>query len=234
MYTFESRIRYSEVDYQEKLTLAGLLDYFQDCSTFQSEDLGVGLAYMREHGLVWVLNMWQIDIGRFPDLGESVVIGTAPYQMRGFLGYRNFSMTDKNGIQLAAANTIWSLLDMQTGKPVSVPQEISGAYRMEEKMDMEYMPRKITVPEKGCPKDKIVVAPHHLDTNRHVNNGSYVRMAMDYLPQNMTVKRLRAEYKAQAFLNDEIRPVVCCGDKIITVALNNAAGKPYSVVELTG
>ena len=41
MYTFESRVRYSEVDAEGKLPVPGIIDYFQDCSVFQSEDLGV-------------------------------------------------------------------------------------------------------------------------------------------------------------------------------------------------
>ena len=45
MYTFESRIRYSETDSEGKLTMASLINYFQDCSTFQSEDHGLGLDY---------------------------------------------------------------------------------------------------------------------------------------------------------------------------------------------
>ena len=42
MYTFDSRIRYSETDSEGKLTMASIINYFQDCSTFQSEDLGLG------------------------------------------------------------------------------------------------------------------------------------------------------------------------------------------------
>ena len=38
MYTFGSRIRYSETDEYGKLTLTGIMNYLQDCSTFQSED----------------------------------------------------------------------------------------------------------------------------------------------------------------------------------------------------
>ena len=34
MYTFESRVRFSEADHTELLTLPGLANYFQDCSTF--------------------------------------------------------------------------------------------------------------------------------------------------------------------------------------------------------
>ena len=36
MYTFDSRVRYSEVGIDGNMTLIALLDYFQDCSTFHS------------------------------------------------------------------------------------------------------------------------------------------------------------------------------------------------------
>ena len=35
-FEFTSRVRYSETDPEEKLTLVSLVDYFQDASTFQS------------------------------------------------------------------------------------------------------------------------------------------------------------------------------------------------------
>ena len=43
-YQWKQRIRYSEVDGERKLTIPNLVNYFQDCSTFQSEELGVGGA----------------------------------------------------------------------------------------------------------------------------------------------------------------------------------------------
>ena len=39
MYYFTSKVRYSETDEMGKLTLQAILDYFQDVSTFQSEEL---------------------------------------------------------------------------------------------------------------------------------------------------------------------------------------------------
>jgi hypothetical protein len=38
-YSFEGKIRYSEVGEDGRLTMPGILNYFQDCSTFQSESL---------------------------------------------------------------------------------------------------------------------------------------------------------------------------------------------------
>ena len=36
MYTFDSRVRYSETDEEGRLTVTGIINYMQDCSTFQS------------------------------------------------------------------------------------------------------------------------------------------------------------------------------------------------------
>ena len=114
MYAFDSRIRYSETDSEGYLTLDALLNYFQDCSTFHSEDVGLGIGYMKEIGQVWVLSSWQIVVNRYPKLGEKVKIVTLPYELKVFLGYRNFAMLDEQGEYLAKANSLWSLLDVGT------------------------------------------------------------------------------------------------------------------------
>ena len=84
MYAFDSRIRYSETDSEGDLTLDALLNYFQDCSTFHSEDVGLGIGYMKEIGQVWVLSSWQIVVNRYPKLGEKVKIVTLPYELKVF------------------------------------------------------------------------------------------------------------------------------------------------------
>ena len=104
MYSFNTRIRYSETDETQKLTLEGLLNYFQDCTTFHSEDLGLGVDYLRETKQAWVLNVWQIDVERFPQMGEYVKVCTAPYEFKGFMGFRNFWMEDEEGNAIAKAN----------------------------------------------------------------------------------------------------------------------------------
>ena len=234
MYAFDSRIRYSETDSEGKLTLASLINYFQDCSTFHSEDVGLGIAYLRENSQVWVLSSWQIDVERYPDLGENVTVGTQPYDMKGFLGYRNFWMLDKKGSYLAKANTLWSLLDTRTGKPSNIPEGMAEGYGIGGKLDMEYAPRKISIPQGGSEQDAITVRKYHLDTNHHVNNQQFVNMAMAYLPDGFSVRRLRAEYKRQAFLDDVLIPYVAEESGKVVVSLADPSGAPYVVVEFQG
>ena len=106
MYHFDSRVRYSETDEQGQLSLTGILNYFQDCSTFQSEDLGMGVGYLKEHGRAWWLTSWQIVIDRYPSLGEEITVSTWPYDFKGLYGYRNFAITGSDGRYAARANMI--------------------------------------------------------------------------------------------------------------------------------
>lgn len=232
MYTFDSRIRYSEIDHQGKLSMASLLNYFQDCSTFHSEDIGLGVEYLEDLKLAWVMSAWQIVVDRYPRLGEKVTIGTFPYEFKRFLGMRNFILYGENGEVLAKANSLWTLLNIETGIPSLPTEDMLRGYTLEEKLDMDYAPRKIAVPEGGELKTSITVELQHLDTNHHVNNGQYVNMALRFLPEGFEIAQLRAEYKKQAFLGDELHPCVVKADNKYIVALNDAENNPYVIVEL--
>ena len=76
-----------------------------------------------------------------------------------------------------------------------------------------------------------MVRKHHIDTNQHVNNGQYVLMAMDYVPKDFTISRLRAEYRKSAVLDDIIYPKIWCKEGIITVSLDNESGETYAIAE---
>ncbi len=231
MYSFDSRIRYSEVDHNGKLTLLSLLNYFQDCSTFQSEDLGLGIEYMEKQGKIWVLSTWQIVVEEYPSLGERVKVCTVPYDFRGFLGYRNFGLMDENGRFYAKANSLWTLITADTFKPTRATQEMINGFQVGERFDMDYTHRRIHTEGTGFLADPVVIKAHHLDTNNHVNNGQYVAVAMDYLPKDYKIRQMRAEYKKQAYLNDVFHPYVEEQKGAIVVSLNDAEGYPYAVVE---
>lgn len=233
MYYFDGRIRYSEVDSKGELTFPALLNYFQDGSTFHSEDLGVGMDYLLENHLVWVLSAWQIVVERKPKVCERVKIGTAPYEFKSFMGSRNFVMVTEDGEYLAKANSIWTLLDTNTWRPNIPTEKMLEKYVLEEKVDMEYAPRKIAVPENLTVQEPIVIKKYHLDTNNHVNNGQYVGMAMEYLPADFELHQMRAEYKMQTMLNDVLIPCVANDNGVHTVVFKDEAGKIHATVEFT-
>ena len=122
-YSFDSCVRFSEVGEDQKLTLGSVINYFQDCSTFQSESLGAGVEFLRKQHRVWVLSSWQVVIERYPALCEKIRITTWAYGFKRFLGNRNFTMEDEAGNVVAYANSIWTYLNTETGLPVAVSKE---------------------------------------------------------------------------------------------------------------
>ncbi|MCD7735703.1 MAG: thioesterase [Lachnospiraceae bacterium] len=233
-YQFDGRIRFSEVGQDRKLTMVSLVDYFQDCSTFQSEACGNGIDFLEERGCVWMILFWQIDLLRRPTLGERVISRTWPYGFQAFYGYRNFVLLDEHENDLAKANSVWALIDLKTGRPTRVAQEIVSGYEIEPKLDMEYQPRKIQLNGEGVRMEPISVGKQHLDTNHHVNNGQYIYMAEEYLPEGFETGRLCVEYRHQARLHDRIVPYVYREENAVTVSLCDEAGNPYAIVRNEG
>ena len=232
MYTFAGRIRYSETDAEETLTIPALMNYLQDCSTFQSEDGNVGIRYLADHNWGWIVNFWQIDILRLPKLGEEVVTGTSPYSLKGFMGLRNFMMETKEGERLVNVNSVWSLLDLQGLKPVRVPEEMYGVYTLNEPFDMEYSPRKVVLPKEEPERfDGIRVMPYMMDSNHHLNNARYLSLLSDLLGDGRTIRRLRIEYKKQAVVGDLMIPALYRGEQE-TAAFLDEEGAAYCALEI--
>ncbi len=238
MYSYNSRVRYSEVDQSGKLSHVALLDYFQDAATFHSEDIGITLNMLIENHYAWLLNAWQIDIKRRPYFGTDIVVKTFPYDFKRYVGYRNFVMETVDGEVLSVANSIWSFVDTEKMRPVMVSDEMKLKFAIEDRLDMDYADRKI-IPDSSSEiytKESFTVEKHHLDTNSHVNNGQYVLMAMDVMEQDEKrsaddIIRIRADYRKQALSGDIIVPKVYAGKKKMQIALNDTNGKPYANVE---
>ena len=120
MYSFNSRVRYSETGVDGRLSLTALLNYYQDCVTFHSDAAGLPLERLLAENMAWVLMSWQIELGRMPSLGEEITVHTSPYRIGGFTGLRSVWMCDAQGERLSAADSVWALLDTRTGRPTHV------------------------------------------------------------------------------------------------------------------
>ena len=207
MYSFESRVRYSETDEKGRLTVLGLINYMQDCSIFHSAAVGVGVDVLEARHKAWMLSSWQILVDRWPRLGENLVIGTWHNESRGIHGYRNFVIRTGEGESLARAGSVWFLYDLDKKMPVRVEEEDIAPYgRPQPKLDLPVVPRKIQLPKEYEVREPVHILRHHLDSNHHVNNAQYVEMVRELLPEELVIREIRAEYRRAALLGDVLYP----------------------------
>lgn len=236
MYTFKSRVRFSETDKENKLTIPHLISYFQDCSTFHGNKAGLDRDTLISLNRAWFLSSWQIVINSRPKIDEEIEVETRAYEIKGFYGLRNFILYNEKKEVKAYANSIWFYVDTKKGRPVRYEQEEGKGFEIDEEFPMEKADRKIILPtavEKIVRADSFKVRDSHLDSNMHMNNREYVRLALDFMPESFEtdeLRQIRVEYKKAAVLGEVIIPVYYFANKI-SVSLGNETGETFAKVE---
>lgn len=234
MYSYEMNVGYSVMDEAFQMKVPAILDCFQDAAIFEAENGGkINTKYLNDKNLVWLLSAWQIVIDRRPRLNEHIKITTIPYDFKGFLGYRNFTIEDADKAMIVKAASIWTLLDTTRMMPAKPTQEVLDGYELCEKIAMDYAPRKIAILGEGVEQEAIPVRKAQIDSNKHVNNVEYVRMALEFVEAPEQIRELRVEYKRAAHFGDFIVPAVYDCDEKMQVQLKDMQGGLFAIVEFT-
>ncbi len=233
MFKLNSRVRYSEVDQKGNLTIVALINYLQDCSSFESDALSLGLNFVSEHGWGWFITNWEIHIHSLPKYGDNIVVSTWPVSINGVLCNRDFCIDDEQGNRLVEAKSLWILMDLKQRRPVRMPEDMKKAYQGSEGLAGQWQGRRIALfkDEQEVEGRTIQVMPVHLDTNMHMNNAYYIEIARDILPKDKKIFQIRTEYKKSAELSDEIHIFISTHEDLTQVVLRDDTGRVYAIIE---
>lgn len=254
MYSFTSRVRFSECDEAGLLSVPAVIDYLQDCSTFHSEEIGMGPDHIKETGLAWLLAAWEVEFIQRPKFGDEITVYTWATSFKGLFAKRNFMICSASDTTcehpLVRADSSWFMFDGNAQRVIRIPESESVPY-MEDTpaLDMQPLSRVLKVGDEGTAVSPVVVTGAHLDTNHHVNNAQYVSLALGALEELDPELALKAAsidkpyildvyYATAAKLGDTIYPhihKVEATDKegeAIYVTLDNEEAKPYAVMRI--
>lgn len=231
MYSYTDRVSYSRIDKDGLLGVSCIVDAMQDCCLFHSEDVGHSALTLLEKNRAWLVSSWHVIFKRRPKMGEVFHIHTWPYRFKGIFGSRNFLMETPEKEVLAVADSKWFYFDPSTGKPARIDEEEMAAYPTEPALDMNYASRKVTCPDHLTLVQEVAVCQNYLDTNNHVNNGQYVRLAVNVLPPDYEVSEFRAEFRNAAKMGDTMYIHTARGEDLFYVVFTNKEGTPYFISE---
>ena len=233
MYTFRSRVRYSECDEHARLSLLGLIDYFQDCSGFHTESTARNMAALTADGLAWMVAASQLQIQELPSYGEHITVRTWNYAHRGIMADRCYELVGEDGRLCAQGDTKWFLYSFEQGRPVRISDEEIAVYASDEpRTDMPPTKRKLSFAGEGTPMPSVTVVSQMLDTNHHVNNAQYVEIARTEADiATADIASVHVQFAKMALLGDEMRPLLFAEDaRTVGVSLQDAAGDAYANV----
>ncbi len=231
MYTANETVRYSDVNSNKLIGMSQIAKYFQDCTLCHSENIGMGFDFLDKTHKAWFLTGWQIVVDRFPTFNEKIQVRTWPYDFKGVYGYRNFDILDEEGKRIAWANSIWLYLNIDTMGPLKATKEDLEAYKLEDRLDMDYQPRKIKLDGESYTEKAFAIKKSDIDSNNHVNNSKYISFAEEYLPDDMDIKQVRVDYKRAATYGETLLPVIYDNGEVFSVELCGEDGKSNVIVE---
>lgn len=235
MYEFTSRVRYSELGADGRMSIPALLSRLQDCASFHAEAIGRGPAVWQKERRGFIIVYWQVVFHRMPDFGETVTTRTWAYGYREFFGDRNFTLNASDGTALAEVNSTFAYFDRNTQRPSKPPEEEILGYGKEEPLrTFEYAPRRIELPDTDPERfESFAVNEAQIDINEHMNNIQYVEAALRYaqLPKELPVRQMRVQYIRQSRLGDLLTPVRYADEKNIYISLATSSGSPCAIAE---
>lgn len=209
VYEKEYEIHYYEIDYKRNVLITSIVDFLGDIATKQSEELGVGINFLKEKKLAWVLYKWNIDMFKYPSYGEKIIVKTCPYSMRKFFAYRQFEILSSEGEILGKADSIWLLINVERRKPVRITEDLYRFYGVSLEDDSVLEIENIEKLQNINTEKTFNVRYSDIDTNRHVNNAKYIAWAIETVPMdvvlNYTLKNIKVTYEKETTYGEIIR-----------------------------
>lgn len=235
MYSEKKRVAYSEVSGSGCADIAQVAEFFQDISCAHSEHVGGGIkTLLEEEGCGWLLAGWQIIVDRYPAYHEEITVQTIPYAFDSIVAFRGYQILDSSGACIASANANWFLIDVKKGMPRRISSQIASAYDpLDPKPDLQYASRKVRYRGDMQRQEPILVRRAFTDTNHHMNNSWYIRLAMECLPADFVIRQVRVEYTRAAVSGDRIFPYTAHDENVWHIRLADEAGQTYAMLEFT-
>lgn len=208
VYQEKKRVACYESDSTEKMLPTTAMNYFQEASTNQGNQLGLGGDYLKANNLAWFLVKYVIRFNDYPRYQDEVTITTRATGMDKFCATRRFTIEDASGAESVIADTQWLLINRDTEKMERIDEHPEmDAYQCFEKGQPIF--KKIAKINQIDLEKSFSVRFLDIDFNKHVNHVKYLAWAIEVLPLEVVKTKQLSEakmvYKAQCFYGDQIR-----------------------------
>ncbi|MEE3362630.1 MAG: acyl-ACP thioesterase domain-containing protein [Anaerovoracaceae bacterium] len=210
MFSTDFKIRYSDADENGCLSPGELVNILQSTCIDHSTAAGYGTDYFMKTKTGWALSYWHIFIRQLPHESDIVTLNTWSKEYKRTQAHRDISMLGADGTELVHASTRWVLMDLEKRRPKST-KEIMEAYRF--KTALPYADVEFDMPDADegelIHSREFIILRSELDINRHTNNASYVKWAMNDLPDDiyvdMKMTEMLVKYSHESGFGERVR-----------------------------
>jgi acyl-ACP thioesterase len=157
--------------------------------------------------LGWVLARLRLRLDAMPCWGSELAITTWPSDVDRLYAYRDFELKQEGG-PVGAAVTHWLLIDLDTRKPVRIPERVSRIELPERERALPEADRRPAAPDAPTLAETFSAHRFLIDVNQHVNSAVYLDWAVETIPEEVWTSHRLSEldvlFRAEATKGDRI------------------------------
>jgi acyl-CoA thioester hydrolase len=130
VYGYEFEVPAEAIDANGHVNNVEFVRWMQDAAVAHADARGLTAA-TREAGATWVVRSHRIDYLRPAVAGDRINVMTWVADFRRAFSLRRYRFTRaSDGTVLARGETDWVFVDVKTGRPKSVPEELKGMFEV--------------------------------------------------------------------------------------------------------
>jgi acyl-ACP thioesterase len=183
----EFELRYFEMDKTGKASSITMMTLLQETAAEHCYDAGHSLFSLMTQNLGWVLLSGIMEMNRYPEYKEKIIIRTWLSKYKSIRGTRENIIYDENYNIIGKAKGLWLFFDIEKRRPTKIPNYFKENWLSCEETCLDHdISSKIESIESAQYIKKFNVNIYDTDTNKHVNNISYLHWLLESIPEEIT------------------------------------------------
>lgn len=184
-YFREFVFRFGDCETYKRGTVFSIMKLLTELSGEDYENKGLGHSFLLDRGQTFLIARMRLEFNRIPQYSETVVAETWERNVKGPYFYREYDVRGQNGEQIIAGTGMWLLVNpisreilrpaaLVGGLPEENPETVGCASckKLKLNQDLPFLGRR-------------PIYYSDLDSNGHVNNAVYGKIATDFLPDTL-------------------------------------------------
>ena len=208
IYRHRYSITAADMDIHYRMTANAVLLYYQDCWARYMSTLHMAAFDLVHQNKLWVISEfnahWEQEEAYW---SQEIEVSVWNGELTGLRLYADFRISRADGKEIASGYGCWTLLDSETHRPVIISNILDVntlSIANGEKHPKIRIAEGVTVLHEAEHR----VNPINLDFNGHVNNRTYLNIAMQTVPKDFAGTRrlssLTIRWLHETFLGDQL------------------------------
>lgn len=227
---FKYTVEPESVDFTSRASVSSMFNMVLHAAGKDAHRRGFGIDALAERNFGWVLSRMCLELDRLPEEYEEFTLHTWIGGYNRLFSVRNFTLTDKDGVEFGRAVSQWCMLDFNTRMPLDMNTlaKVHDGTIVDAPSPCDAPKRIGAVSSEPLAERK--VAYSDIDFNRHMNTMRYIDFAFDSLPievpEKLQTLRMDLNFMKEALYGDSLALAREESDAHYNFEFRNPAGEP--------